>query len=65
MHRHHGPPWRCVATGKAAYRRAGDAWRIVYALWHHAGAHLRPYRCPFCGCWHLSRRRALDVQEDR
>jgi hypothetical protein len=55
MHRAHRP--RCGVTAKRCYRRAGGAWDAAWRAWERRGLHLRPYRCPWCGCWHLTSKR--------
>lgn len=47
---------RCLVTGKLAHRTAGGAWALAYAAWERRGEALRAYRCPWCGCWHTTKR---------
>ncbi len=44
-----------MCTGKRRYRSAADA--LDAALFAGVEREREAYRCPVCGCWHLTTRR--------
>lgn len=48
--------WRADGRPKTRFPSEGDANRSSLRLRLEAGADLDPYRCGFCGGWHLGNR---------
>jgi hypothetical protein len=49
--------WRADGHPKAGYRSSDDANRYALLVLLEDGVQLDPYRCGFCGDWHLGNRR--------
>lgn len=45
--------WR-MCERKHAYPSFGEAVHVAVKRAPHVAGGLRPYRCPLCGCWHLT-----------
>ena len=46
---------RCRTSGKVSYRSATRARRAAVIFMGHGSQRQRPYLCPGCGAWHLTR----------
>ncbi|MFD7980272.1 hypothetical protein [Streptomyces sp. NPDC059071] len=44
---------QATCTGKARYLERAHAKHAASRIRRTGANHLRPYRCPFCQCWHL------------
>jgi hypothetical protein len=48
---------KCPVTGKRQYETEGEALSTAdhQIASNRAPANLRPYQCPYCGSWHLTK----------
>ncbi len=63
------PPVYAVAStwsmceSKRPYASFGEAVHVAVLRAAHVAGGLRPYRCPLCGCWHLTSKPRRDGRE--
>jgi hypothetical protein len=52
-----------ICATKQVHKSVGAAEAHLRSLnrFHDVPAQLTPYLCPFCGCWHVGRRRQFEV----
>lgn len=54
-----------MCTTKKAYLDEDMARRVARSVEQERGAVVRPYACPFCGLWHLTKAGRLETEDSR